>query len=115
MTTKHTTGKWYCTNTDEDCTPSGYPKVWCNGLLVCEVYEGEDNTEREANARLIAEAGTVASETGMTPRQLADQRKELLEVCKCILQSDGGSYDLEPYQSEMLINAINKCESGVCA
>lgn len=28
--------------------------------------------EQAANARLIAEAGTVATETGMTPRQLAD-------------------------------------------
>lgn len=36
----------------------------------------------EANAALIAEAGTVANETGLTPRQLADQRAELLEALK---------------------------------
>lgn len=37
------------------------------------VYEKED-------ADLFAEAGTVAAETGMTPRQLAEQRAELLEA-----------------------------------
>ena len=36
---------------------------------------GESNL---ADALLIAEAGTVANETGLTPRQLADQNKELL-------------------------------------
>lgn len=36
----------------------------------------------QANAYLIAEAFNVAEETGLTPRQLADQRRELREVCK---------------------------------
>lgn len=36
--------------------------------------------ERDANTRLIAEAGTVLHETGLTPRQLAEQRAELLEA-----------------------------------
>lgn len=34
--------------------------------------------EAESNAALIAEAGTVYQETGLTPRQLAEQRDELL-------------------------------------
>ena len=38
--------------------------------------------ERDANTRLIAEAGTVLHETGLTPRQLAEQRAELLEALK---------------------------------
>ncbi len=42
-----------------------------------EVCEKE---EAEANAKLIAEAGTVANETGKTPRQLADDNKVLLEA-----------------------------------
>lgn len=37
-----------------------------------------------ANARLIAEAGTVHHETGLTPRQLAEQRAELLEALEAI-------------------------------
>ncbi len=43
-------------------------------------------TESEANAQLIAEAGTVANETGFTPRQLADQNKELREVLEKALR-----------------------------
>ena len=38
--------------------------------------------EMAANARLIAEAGTVLHETGLTPRQLAEQRAELLEAVR---------------------------------
>lgn len=34
----------------------------------------------EANARLIAEAGTVAHETGLTPRQLADEVENMNKV-----------------------------------
>ena len=37
---------------------------------------------READARLIAEAFNVAHETGLTPRQLAEQRAELLAIAK---------------------------------
>lgn len=37
-------------------------------------------SEAEANAKLIAEAGTVANETGKTPKQLAKINKELLEA-----------------------------------
>lgn len=37
--------------------------------------------ERNANAALIAEAFNVAHETGLTPRQLAEQRAELLAIC----------------------------------
>lgn len=32
----------------------------------------------EANAKLIAEAGTVTNQTGKTPKQLADENKKLL-------------------------------------
>ena len=57
--------------------------------------QGErDAIEREklANEKLIAEAGTVANETGLTPRQLAEQRAELLTVLQKIMKrsSQGG-------------------------
>lgn len=38
---------------------------------------GAREREAEANARLIAEAGTVHHETGLTPRQLVERVKEL--------------------------------------
>ena len=37
---------------------------------------------QRANARLIAEAGTVAHETGLTPRQLVERVKELEEALR---------------------------------
>ena len=37
---------------------------------------------QRANARLIAEAGTVHHETGLTPRQLVEQRDALVERVK---------------------------------
>ena len=49
---------------------------------ILRIYKGENpNAEQaESNAKLIAEAGTVANETGKTPRQLADDNKVLLEA-----------------------------------
>lgn len=41
-----------------------------------------------ANAALIAEAGTVATETGLTPRQLAEQRAELLEALRSLVENE---------------------------
>lgn len=48
-------------------------------LAKIEIVNG-NLEEAEANAQLISEAGTVANETGKTPRQLADLNKELLEA-----------------------------------
>ena len=39
----------------------------------------------DANARLIAEVGTVYHETGLTPRELAEQREELRNACLAYL------------------------------
>ena len=49
----------------------------------------ENEAERDANAALIAEAGTVTTETGLTPRQLAEQRAELLEALRGIMHYAG--------------------------
>lgn len=51
---------------------------------ICENLGGDTPTIR-ANIALICEAGTVATETGLTPRQLADQRAELLEALRQIV------------------------------
>lgn len=54
---------------------------------ICSVYIGEKshNAEAEANVKFITDAGNVAIETGFTPRQLADQNKELREALKQFL------------------------------
>jgi hypothetical protein len=41
-----------------------------------------EDGERDANAELIAEAFNVCHETGRTPRQLADERAELIVALK---------------------------------
>jgi len=43
--------------------------------------------QARANAKLIAEAGTVANETGKTPRQLADINAELLDALNGVLSN----------------------------
>lgn len=55
------------------------------------------DADARANARLIAEAGTVATETGLTPRQLAEQRKELLEALCDLAESVRAAGITGPY------------------
>lgn len=61
-------------------------------VQIAKVTSLKNLKETEANARLIAAA------------------PDLLAALKDILQHDGGAYDLEPYQSEMLFKAIDKAE-----
>jgi hypothetical protein len=58
--------------------------VGTDGTQVACSYYGA-TPEGQANAALIAEAGTVHHETGLTPRQLAEQRQELLEATRMAL------------------------------
>jgi len=48
------------------------------GAVAC----GESRTQAIANALLIAEAGTVANESGLSPRELLNQRNELLSLLR---------------------------------
>lgn len=53
--------------------------------VICIVTkEAFINDEETANAQLIAEAGTVKNETGFSPRQLANQKAELLEALEAM-------------------------------
>ena len=54
-------------------TEDGYPIAWA--------YE-------TANAELICEAFNVTNETGKSPRQLADEKKELLELLDLIILNE---------------------------
>lgn len=46
--------------------------------------------DSESNAELIVEAFNVSNETGMTPRQLADENAKLLKALKNLMSSMGG-------------------------
>lgn len=64
--------------------PNGCPVVGANGVMICmlahSVNYADQAEEAVANARIVAEAGTVHHETGLTPRQLVEQRDALAEA-----------------------------------
>lgn len=130
METKHTKGEWlvnkvgyrilpYKTETAEKYTISTttdfYQKSIAN--IVAQSIDDEDglnivrysNEECLSNAKLIAEAGTVANETGKTPRQLVEENKELLEAlidAKELIKRDG--YGDDHLTVIKITNAIKK-------
>jgi hypothetical protein len=73
-----------------------------------------DGTD-ESDARLIAEAGTVFHETGLTPRQLVDLNAELLEALRKIAaiknQMYGGDWEEIEEAREIANSAIAKAEA----
>jgi len=97
---KHTPGEWVM---DSSRVHTSIETNEGNHIALVS-YGNVPMEEHRANARLIAEAGTVATETGLTPRQLADQRKELLEALEdlvCLAETamheannDGAGYDV---------------------
>jgi len=58
------------------------------GDIICEAPEFWDESMEhwKANASLIAEAGNVYNETGFTPKQLAEQNKELIEALERLVE-----------------------------
>lgn len=94
-----TRGPWTVDASDEDAIEVVGTPVWgCERFgkrgrwSVCTLDDllGDHPKEVKANARLIAEAGTVLHETGLTPRQLAEQRAELLEALEQLLYMKDG-------------------------
>lgn len=64
------------------------------GEHICSFPRGPKG---EAHAALVSETGTVTHETGLTPRQLAEQRAELLTACKAAEKWLSGWASAEPY------------------
>ena len=58
----------------------------------------------QANAQLIAEAGTVAHTTGLTPRQLVERVKELEEALQACAAVCAG----ETMSKSGLVSALEK-------
>jgi len=94
---KHTAGPWIAASRPSSVV--GWPVVGPMGRSICNVswmprkaypdVSDADysafNSECEANAALIAEAGTVAHETGLTPRQLAERCERLEAALESIV------------------------------
>ena len=60
-------------------------------------YIAEVPKSFKSNAELICEAFNVSNETGKTPRQLADENKELLEALQEIKKGEG-AYNMDKYE-----------------
>ncbi|TXH55114.1 MAG: hypothetical protein E6Q97_09435 [Desulfurellales bacterium] len=69
-TSKPTPGPWFVDGSGASAIVRG------GDMTIVAVRHRLDKHTHEANARLIAEAGTVNHETGKTPRQLADELAE---------------------------------------
>ena len=52
-------------------------RVVTTGKTITQCYYSSDDEHAKDDTRLIAEAGTVHHETGLTPRQLVERVKEL--------------------------------------
>jgi len=99
MKKQHTPGEWKITPFEN----RGY-LILCNNEPLAHVKHIHEDVEDKANAKLIAEAGTVTNECGLTPRQLLEQRNELLEALKEISKGEGR------YDMDKLIHASNTIE-----
>jgi hypothetical protein len=83
-TAKPTPGPWYFC-----CYPTGNGGfVYAGGPggpSICDLSEHE---LPEQNGNFIAETGTVYHETNLTPRQLLEQRNQLIELLEEFMLSD---------------------------
>ena len=81
-TGKHTKGKWKLIGNKvvkEDNNYNGIALVLVQKNYKDITFEPIPDVEAEANAQIIVEAGNVMNETGLTPRQLLEERNEMLD------------------------------------
>jgi hypothetical protein len=72
------------------------------------------NAEQVANADLWAEATNTHHETGLTPRQLAEQRAELLEALqRLVSEAVQAEYDGSPLMAEMPWDEIVSARTAI--
>jgi hypothetical protein len=77
--------------------------------FVATCHGSPDEGSAQGNAEFIAEAFNVADETGLTPRQLAEQRVELLVALQWMLRYPSGP---ERHQVETHARAVfEKCKA----
>lgn len=74
---KPTPGPWEAKPTGPWDGWDGWSVEDADGSVVCDAHGSQFDGRREANARLIAEAGTVFHNTGLSPVQLVEMVKEL--------------------------------------
>lgn len=78
---KITKGKWrVSTFSKYNIETEDGRSVASSGTYSTNTDNGEHIIENEANAQLIAEAGTVTNQCGLTPKELLEQRDKLREA-----------------------------------
>lgn len=112
---KPTQGEWTAEPIDGNCC-----EVMCDsGYYIATCHDGvRSESNAIANARLIAEAGTVHHETGLTPRQLVERVKELEELLNGVLlmgRGTSGRIIVEGWQEEVLRAALSKALPNAAA
>lgn len=117
---KPTPGPWYAKNhvVYTDAMPKrfwGDAKEYSGPYIVMQtgLYSSPDDATTYANARLVAEAGTVFHNTGLSPVQLVEQRDELLQAlmaCANVCAGEVVSKAGLVRALEMARAALAKCE-----
>ena len=107
---KPTPGPW---NFYTEPQPNGCPIVGnSDGLMVAMVAHSVNYQDQKeaalSDARLIAEAGTVFHNTGLSPVQLVEQRDELMAACKKLVEWDAREKD----HAIGFMERINLCETA---
>lgn len=107
---KITSGVWTIKqNKKQDYYVSG--SSW---LKLCKVYNivskitPETQIESKANAEIIAEAGTITNQCGFSPKQLLEQRDELLKALSQLYNALDSCTELTPSLLKNARNAIEK-------
>jgi len=85
------------------------------GIVVAFLHgAGPDETiEARNNAALLGESLTVRNELGLTPRQLAEQRAELLEALKAIHVQAADAQLRATYQRIALEEISQRAQSAI--
>lgn len=109
--TKHTPGPWYYNGDEGSETGKFGHNVNTARGVIADIAECGAATEH--NARLIAEAGTVAHETGLWPRRLAEDRTALTDALwRLINCHTGAAWQTEEVQRAAWINAAETVEKA---
>lgn len=81
---------------------------WVQEIAACGPTN-DGSAQQEANARLIAEAGTVFHNTGLSPVQLVEQRDELMAALRKMVAVHEYPADnlLQPSKEQLWISMAN--------
>lgn len=99
-TSKPTPGPWFVDGSGASAIVRG------GDMTIVAVRHRLDKHTHEANAHIIAEAGTVYHETGKTPRQLADEVERLTAQVESLTAEVEEESHIQGRMAQLLAGAI---------